>query len=188
MQFSWQRTLHNDVQYHFVRDMIEDKRVLLVKVDTLKHTTDAFTKSVSSEKFSWCRETMGIVGLDKWLSFLMAPCGKETSGRMLGYVIFFPRLAHIVNWRLEVGQSPPFVASITWQGGHRGFKGASNPPLWSWGKCPGKFCFLDPRLGWVNLPTVFYMFLAQGFGHSGFRSMVLDAMVFSPWYLMLRHV
>ena len=25
---------HIDVQYHFVRDMIEDKNVLLVKVDT----------------------------------------------------------------------------------------------------------------------------------------------------------
>ena len=30
------KTKHIDVQYHFVRDMIEDKKVLLVKVDTLK--------------------------------------------------------------------------------------------------------------------------------------------------------
>eukprot|EP00253_Pinus_taeda_P033555 PITA_33555 len=59
------KTKHIDVQYHFVRDMIEDKKVLLVKVDTLKNTTDALTKSVSFEKFSWCRETMGIAGLDK---------------------------------------------------------------------------------------------------------------------------
>ena len=56
---------HIDVQYHFVRDMIEDKKVLLVKVDTLKNTVDALTKSMSSEKFSWCRETMGISGLEK---------------------------------------------------------------------------------------------------------------------------
>ena len=59
------KTKHIDVQYHFVRDMIEDKKVLLVKVDTLKNTTDALTKFVSFEKFSWCRETMGIAGLDK---------------------------------------------------------------------------------------------------------------------------
>eukprot|EP00253_Pinus_taeda_P004760 PITA_04760 len=45
------KTKHIDVQYHFVRDMIEDKKVLLVKVDTLKNTADALTKSVSSEKF-----------------------------------------------------------------------------------------------------------------------------------------
>ena len=54
------KTKHIDVQYHFVRDMIEDK-----KVDTLKNTVDALTKYVSSEKFSWCRETMGISGLKK---------------------------------------------------------------------------------------------------------------------------
>ena len=39
--------------------------VLLVKVDTLKNTVDALTKSVSSEKFSWCRERMGISGMQK---------------------------------------------------------------------------------------------------------------------------
>eukprot|EP00253_Pinus_taeda_P031844 PITA_31844 len=54
------KTKNIDVQYHFVRDMIEDKKVLLVKVDTLKNTADALTKSMSSEKFSWCRETMGV--------------------------------------------------------------------------------------------------------------------------------
>ena len=59
------KTKHIDVQYHFVRDMIEDKKVFLVKVDTLKDTADALTKSMSSENFSWCRGTMGVVGLDK---------------------------------------------------------------------------------------------------------------------------
>eukprot|EP00253_Pinus_taeda_P003953 PITA_03953 len=59
------KTKHIDVQYHFVRDMIEDKKVLLVKVDNLKYIANALTKSLSSKKFSWCRETMGIAGLDK---------------------------------------------------------------------------------------------------------------------------
>eukprot|EP00253_Pinus_taeda_P033548 PITA_33548 len=59
------KTKHIDVQYHFVRDMIEDKKVLLVKVDTLKNTANALTKFVSYHKFSWCRETMGVAGLDK---------------------------------------------------------------------------------------------------------------------------
>ena len=48
-----------------MRDIIEDKKVLLVKVDTLKNNVDASTKYVSSQKFSWCRETMGIAGIDK---------------------------------------------------------------------------------------------------------------------------
>ncbi len=59
------KTKHIDVQYHFVRDMIEDKKVLLVKVDTLKNIVDELTKYVSSEKFSWGRETMGVAGMDK---------------------------------------------------------------------------------------------------------------------------
>jgi len=54
-----------DVQYHIVRDMIEDRKVLLVKVDTFKNIADALTKSVSSEKFSWCREATGILVLEK---------------------------------------------------------------------------------------------------------------------------
>ena len=73
------KTKHIDVQYHFMRDMIEEKKVLLVKVDTLKNTTDALTKSVSSEKFSWCKETMGIAGLDKRISSLVAPLWKENN-------------------------------------------------------------------------------------------------------------
>jgi hypothetical protein len=58
------KTKHIDVQYHFVRDMVEDKKVLLMKVDTLKNVADSLTKFVSTEKFSWCRETMGISALD----------------------------------------------------------------------------------------------------------------------------
>eukprot|EP00253_Pinus_taeda_P006583 PITA_06583 len=59
------KTKHIDVQYHFVRDMIQEKKVLLVKVDTLKNTTDRLAEFVSSAKFSWCRETMGISRLEK---------------------------------------------------------------------------------------------------------------------------
>jgi hypothetical protein len=47
-----------------VRDTVEEKKVLLEKVDTLKNVADSFTKSVSTKNFSWCRVTMGIVGLD----------------------------------------------------------------------------------------------------------------------------
>jgi phosphoribosyl-AMP cyclohydrolase len=42
------KTKHIDVQYHFVRDMVEEKKVLLEKVDTLKNVADSLTKSVST--------------------------------------------------------------------------------------------------------------------------------------------
>ena len=46
------KTKHIDVQYHFVRDMVEEKKVLLEKVDTLKNVADSLAKSVSKENFS----------------------------------------------------------------------------------------------------------------------------------------
>jgi hypothetical protein len=45
------KTKHIDVQFHFVRDMVEEKKVLLEKVDTSKNVADSLTKSVSIEKF-----------------------------------------------------------------------------------------------------------------------------------------
>ena len=53
-----------DVHYHFFKDMVESKKMLLEKVDTLDSVADSLTKSVSTEKFSWCRETMCIYSLD----------------------------------------------------------------------------------------------------------------------------
>jgi hypothetical protein len=44
--------------------MVEDKKVLLVKVDTLKNIANLLTKFVSTEKFSWCREAMCITALN----------------------------------------------------------------------------------------------------------------------------
>jgi hypothetical protein len=44
--------------------MVEEKKVLLMKVDTLKNVVDSLTKSMSIEKFSWCRGSMGIVALE----------------------------------------------------------------------------------------------------------------------------
>jgi phosphoribosyl-AMP cyclohydrolase len=58
------KTKHIDIQYHFVRDMVEEKKVLLMKVETLKNVADSLTKSVSIEKLSWCRGSIGIVALD----------------------------------------------------------------------------------------------------------------------------
>lgn len=57
--------MHVDVQYDFVRDMVKNQKVLLEKVDTLKNITNSLTKFVSTEKFSWCRKSMGLAILLK---------------------------------------------------------------------------------------------------------------------------
>jgi hypothetical protein len=58
------KTKHIDVQYHFVRDMVEENKVFLMKVDTLNNVADSLTKYMSTEKFSWCIGSMGIIALD----------------------------------------------------------------------------------------------------------------------------
>jgi hypothetical protein len=58
------KTNNIDVQYHLLIYMVEENKVLLMKVDTLKNVVDSLTKFVSTEKFSWCKESMGIVSLD----------------------------------------------------------------------------------------------------------------------------
>ena len=58
------KTKHIDIQYHFVRDMVEEKKVFFMKVDTLKNVADSLAKSMSTGKLSWCGESMSIVALD----------------------------------------------------------------------------------------------------------------------------
>jgi NADH:ubiquinone oxidoreductase subunit C len=58
------KTKHIDIQYHFVRDMVEENKVLMMKVETSKNVANSLTKFVSTAKFSWCRGSMGIVALD----------------------------------------------------------------------------------------------------------------------------
>jgi hypothetical protein len=41
--------------------MVEERKVLLMKVDTLKKVVDSLKKYMSTENFSWCRGSVGIV-------------------------------------------------------------------------------------------------------------------------------
>ena len=57
------------------------------------------------------------------------PYGKKTiSGRMLGCVIFFPRLEYVVNRGIIEGVEPPLCVDCA-AGGHRVLRGAGSPPL-----------------------------------------------------------
>ena len=40
--------------------MVEDGNVKLEKVETLVNVADALTKPMSTEKFRWCSESMGL--------------------------------------------------------------------------------------------------------------------------------
>jgi len=51
-----------------------------------------------------------------------------------------------------------------------------------------KILFLDPILGWVDLAMILCMIFTHGLGRDCSRSIVFDAMVFGPWYWMLKHI
>jgi len=71
---NYSKKMHIGVQYHLVRYMIEDKNVLLVKVNTLNNVADSLIEFVNSEKLSCCRETMGITALDYLSCTFLATC------------------------------------------------------------------------------------------------------------------
>ena len=100
-----------------------------------------------------------------------------------------------MNWGVRGGEEPPIHCRDFATGSLRA---VVSPPLQSPRQSPENFFFLDPILGWADLPMVLCVIFTHGFGCDGFWSMVLDvmvfgpwfldAMVFGPWYWMLRHV
>jgi len=83
---------------------------------------------------------------------------------VLGCVIFFPRLATLVNRGIRGGVEPPLCcADCAMWGVIGGLRGAVSPPLRGLGQRPGKIIFLDPILGGANLPMVLCMVFTHGF-------------------------
>ena len=54
------KTKHIDVKYHFIRDMLEDKLLELVKVHTDDNPADLMTKGLPPERFAHYRALMGV--------------------------------------------------------------------------------------------------------------------------------
>ena len=54
------KTKHIDVKYHFIRDMLEDKLMELVKVHTDDNPADLMPKGLPPIWFAHCRALMGV--------------------------------------------------------------------------------------------------------------------------------
>ena len=54
------KTKHVDVRYHFIREVLEDKRIQLVKVHTTENPADLLTKGLPRESFAHCFEILSI--------------------------------------------------------------------------------------------------------------------------------
>ena len=57
------RTKHIDVRYHFVREIVEEGRILLQKIETAENPADMLTKVVTTIKFNHCLDLINILRL-----------------------------------------------------------------------------------------------------------------------------
>ncbi|MCO5609880.1 hypothetical protein L7F22_064113 [Adiantum nelumboides] len=54
------KTKHVDVKYHFIKEMLEDNRIQLVKVHTTENPADLLTKGLLTASFAHCRKLLGV--------------------------------------------------------------------------------------------------------------------------------
>ena len=54
------KTKHIEVRYHFIRGVVEDRSVDLVKISTDENPADLLTKSLTTERFAFLRRLMGV--------------------------------------------------------------------------------------------------------------------------------
>ena len=54
------RTKHNEMRYHYVRDMVQKNIFSIQYVPTTEQTTDIFTKPLSLTKFVYFRDKPGV--------------------------------------------------------------------------------------------------------------------------------
>ncbi|MCO5586434.1 hypothetical protein L7F22_040374 [Adiantum nelumboides] len=54
------KTKHIEVRYHFIREVLEDKRIQLVKIHTDNNPANLLTKSLASQRFAYYRLLMGM--------------------------------------------------------------------------------------------------------------------------------
>lgn len=91
-----------DAQYHFVRDMIEEKKMMLVKVDTPKNIMDSLTKFVITYQFFWYRKKWKIL---PWIvdHVLLCPprCKGNNKWENVWYVLYslndYPHMLYFIR-------------------------------------------------------------------------------------------
>ncbi|GJU06710.1 retrovirus-related pol polyprotein from transposon TNT 1-94 [Tanacetum coccineum] len=54
------KTKHIRVQYHFVREKVEEGTVDMAKIHTDDNVADYLTKAINGDKFIWCRSSYGL--------------------------------------------------------------------------------------------------------------------------------
>jgi hypothetical protein len=58
VQEKW--TKHIDLHYHYIREVVDQRKVKIYFVPTDQNPVDMFTKNLTRDKFLYCRSTLGI--------------------------------------------------------------------------------------------------------------------------------
>ena len=56
------RTKHIDIRYHWIREVMDQQLLRLVKIHTKENPADMCTKIVTQEKLELCRDIAGLDG------------------------------------------------------------------------------------------------------------------------------
>ena len=54
------RTKHIDIRHHFIRELVENKTIVIEHVATENQLADIFTKALGSSRFNFLRKSLGI--------------------------------------------------------------------------------------------------------------------------------
>lgn len=55
-----ERTKHIDVRYHFIRDAVAERNMMVKKIGTADNPADMLTKSIPANKFKHCLNLIGM--------------------------------------------------------------------------------------------------------------------------------
>ena len=58
------RTKHIEIQYHFIRDLVEDGTLTLEFIHTNDQKADLFTKLIDSKRFEFLCQNIGVISMD----------------------------------------------------------------------------------------------------------------------------
>ena len=57
----YSKTKHINIRYHFIRDLVERKIVVLEYIPTERQNADIFTKPLDKSKFETLRQVIGVI-------------------------------------------------------------------------------------------------------------------------------
>ena len=59
------KTKHIDIRHHFIRELVEEKTIVLEYIPTEKQLADIFTKALDAVRFESLRSALGLCFIDQ---------------------------------------------------------------------------------------------------------------------------